>query len=124
MDGKTCLECRFGSVKIEVLVPEKYSMAEFVKEKQNFASNLIEVTGGKPIHYSLTLDSAPQSSPLDFKVHCSCILNVDKNDCSKFNLRQDKDCKVKHLAFSKSSASEQIAVKVSKRPSARLNLER
>ena len=112
MDNKICLSCRFGSVQIEVLVPETCDLEKFVTETRNFASDVIAVTKEKPIHYSFTLASEQGSPELVFKVHCTCILNVNKNDCSKFNLTENNDCKVKHLSYSKSEIQKEIEIKI------------
>lgn len=93
-----CLGCRFGSVKIDILVPEKYNLKEFVKQTQNFASGVTAVTREKPIHYALTFENhGGDSEKLNFEIHCSCILNVKTRDCSKFNPAK-KECRVEHLA--------------------------
>jgi hypothetical protein len=95
-ESKVCLACRFGSVKIEILVPETYNQKNFVKEMQNFSANLTSSTNQKPIHYFLVFGADNNSQKLNFKVDCSCILNVKKADCSKFNPKQEKNCRVKH----------------------------
>ncbi len=107
-----CLGCRFGSVKIEILVPEKCDINEFARETRNFSSEIVAMTKEKPMHYSLTFGSATSCSKLDFKVHCSCILNIDKKECSKFSDKTDRDYKIKHFVYSKHSTAEQIEVKV------------
>jgi hypothetical protein len=67
MESNTCLGCRFGSVKIEILVPEKYNQKQFARQTKDFAADIIAVTKQKPIHYSLTFDSEQDSSEaLDF----------------------------------------------------------
>jgi uncharacterized protein with gpF-like domain len=58
-------------------------MDKFLEEKQKFTSQVIADIGDKPIHFALTFVSA-QEPTLDFKVHCSCILNENENNCSKF----------------------------------------
>jgi len=111
MESNLCLGCRFGSVKIEILVPEKCGIEEFAAETQNFTSEIVAMTK-KPMHYSLTFGSGIDQSKLDFKVHCQCILNIKQNECSKFNGVTDRDCKVKHLVYNKESTSEQIEISV------------
>ena len=106
MDSNVCLSCRFSSVKIEILVPEKCSLKEFAKQTRDFAAEIIMVTGPKPIHYSLQFDSEQDLTDLEFNVNGSCILNINKSDCSKFNLTEDKNCRIKHLPI-KSTAREQ-----------------
>jgi hypothetical protein len=110
--GNICLGCRFGSVKIEILVPEKYDLKDFVAQKKDFASEIIAFTGGKPIHYSILFSSNENPSKLERKIYCSCILNVNRNDCSKFNLRQEKNCKIKHLADNRSQFAQEIEIKI------------
>ncbi len=100
-----CYGCRFGSVKIEILVPDKYNQARFVEETRDFASDIIAQAGQKPIHYALKLDSGKSGSELDFRVNCQCILNVKKKDCS-FHATQSKHWKIKHLPHHKLSARE------------------
>jgi hypothetical protein len=95
MLSNVCLGCRFGSVKINVLAPENYDLTEIVRETRDFAASLIEATQ-KPIHYSLNFDSGQDLSTLEFRVECSCILNVDKDDCSKLTSKQTGRCKIKH----------------------------
>ena len=107
-----CLGCRFGSVKIEILVPEKCDINEFAEETRNFSSDIIQITKEKPMHYSLTFGSASEYSKIDFRVHCDCILNVDKKHCSRFADNLAKDCRIKHLVYSKASGAQQIEVKV------------
>ncbi|MCL4429652.1 MAG: hypothetical protein M1167_02755, partial [Chloroflexi bacterium] len=84
MEGNVCIGCRFGSVKIEVCVPEKCSLQEFTRQTRAFASDLKAHTGQKPIHYALTFDSDKDASELVFNVNCQCILNVKQRDCSNF----------------------------------------
>ena len=112
MESNVCLGCRFGSVKIEILVPEKCNINEFAEETRNFSSDIIAITKEKPMHYSLTFGSGNECSKLDFRVHCSCILNVDKKHCSRFADNMVKDCKIKHLVYSKASSDEKIEVNV------------
>ncbi len=89
--------CRFGSVKIDVSVPEKYDLKSFRAETQQFASRFLAMTKQKPIHYNLTFDKKQRKlAALEFNVNCTCILNVNKNDCSKFNPEQE-NCKIRHL---------------------------
>ena len=97
MNSDVCLGCRFGSVKIEILVPEKCKIEDFSKQTRDFTAEIGRVTGHKPIHYSLGFDSEQDLADLDFNVECSCILNINKNDCSKFNVAEGQNCRVKHL---------------------------
>ena len=112
MDNNVCLTCRFGSVKIEVLVPDKCDVEEFAEETRNFSSDIIAITKEKPMRYSLTFGSGNDMSKLEFKVHCTCILNIDKSECSRFSGTANKDCKIKHLVYSKQSTAEQIEIKL------------
>lgn len=112
MESSLCLGCRFGFVKIEILVPEKCDIEKFAAETQNFASEIVAMTKEKPMHYSLTFGSEMDHSKLDFKVHCSRMLNIKQNECSKFNGVTNRDCKVKHLVYNKESTSEQIEINV------------
>ncbi len=110
MESNVCLSCRFGSVKIEILVPETYDVQEFVTETQNFASDIIATVGQKPIHYSLRFDSEHYSDGLDFTVACSCILNIKRKECSKFNQKEEY-CKVKHLV-SRNTRLEEAGIEI------------
>jgi hypothetical protein len=112
MDSNICLGCRFGSVKIEIVVPEEYDIKDFAEETRNFNSEINAITKKKPMHYSLMFGSESNHSTLEFKVHCSCILNINKKECSRFNADADRDCKVKHLVYSKTSTAEQIEIKM------------
>ena len=96
METNVCYGCRFGSVKIEIVVPEKYSLKKFAKQTRDFADQIAEVTKPKPIHYSLRFDSGQDSAKLDFNVNCQCILNVAKRDCSNYSTA-GRNCRVKHL---------------------------
>ena len=100
MESNICLGCRFGSVKIEVLVPEDCDVQEFVRKTRLFASEMKPVTREKRIHYILKFDSEKHSLGLGFNVTCSCILNVKQRDCSNF-LACNKTGRVKHLQPSK-----------------------
>jgi hypothetical protein len=97
MLSNICLGCRFGSVKIDVHAPENCDVTEIVQKTRDFATTLIEVTKRKPIHYSVSFDSVQDLSTLDFRVECSCILNVAKDDCSKLSDKRIGKCKVKHF---------------------------
>jgi hypothetical protein len=97
MNSNVCLGCRFGSVKIEISVAQKCKLEDFSEQTRDFAAEIIRVTGHKTIHYSLGLDSGQDLAELDLNVDCSCILNINKNDCSKFNVAEDQNCRVKHL---------------------------
>ena len=114
MDDKdnACLSCRFGSVKIEILVPENCDITEFAKQTQYFSSEIVAMTREKPMHYSLTFGSSDPASKLDFKIHCTCSLNMDKKECKKFSDSQEKEYKVKYLVYSKPSTSERIEIKM------------
>lgn len=112
MESNICLACRFSSVKIEIFVPEKCDIKEFAEESRNFSSNIIAITKEKPMHYSLTFAQGNEPSKLDFKLHCICILNINKAECSKFSDGTEKDCKIKHLVYSKTSSKEQIEIKL------------
>jgi len=111
-EGNVCLGCRFGSVKIDITVPEKYDLTEFVRQKEDFASEIIPLTREKPIHYSLLFGSNGDPSKLEYKIHCSCILNVKKEDCSKFNVREQKNCKIKHLAENSSRIRQELEIRI------------
>ena len=106
MNSDLCLRCRFSSVKIEILVPEKCKPEDFSEQTREFAAEIIRVTGRKPIHYSLGFDSEQDLTELDFTVDCSCILNINKNDCSKFNRAEGQNCRVKHLQHTTSPLKE------------------
>lgn len=112
MASNKCIGCRFGSSKIEILVPENYSIQEFAEETQNFASEIIAITKKKPMHYSLTFGSLNSFSKLEFIIHCSCILEIDKKQCAKFNSNQDRDCRIKCLTYSKEGISDKIYVTI------------
>ena len=111
MESNVCLGCRFGSVKLEILVPEKYDINDFAQETRNFSTDIVAITKEKPMHYSLTFGSGDEYSKLEFKVHCSCILNIDKTECSRFTDASDKDWKIRHLVYNKISTAQQIEVK-------------
>lgn len=111
MESNKCLGCRFGSVKIEVEVPEKYSTEEFAAETKNFASQIIAITKQKSMQYLLTFGSINNFSKLEFKIHYSCKLNIDKKQCSKFSSNKEKDCRINYLIYSK-GISDQIEVKM------------
>lgn len=93
-------------------MPEKYDLTDFIAQKQDFVSEINAFTGGKPIHYSILFGANEDPSKLEHKIHCSCILNVHKNDCSKFNLIREKNCKVKHLTDYKSRINQEIMIKI------------
>ncbi len=103
METNVCYACRFGSVKIEILVPEKYNLKTFAEQTRKFAADIATATQSKPIHYKLRFDSASNISNLGFNVHCTCILNVAKNDCSNFNTAASR---VKHLKSDKPQGDE------------------
>jgi len=110
MENK-CLGCRFGSVKVEISVPEKYNMKQFVQQTRDFASDITSVTGNKPLHYSLAFGSDEEyPEKLDFKVDCTCILDIKKKDCSKFNSKQAKECRVTHFTSRKTLMPQKIAI--------------
>lgn len=109
MDSNVCLGCRFGSVKLEILVPEKYDINDFAKETRNFSSNTVAITKEKPMHFSLTFGSGNE-----FRVHCSCILNVNRKECSRFAEASAKECKIQHLVYNKVSTAQQIEVKANR----------
>ena len=106
-----CLGCEFGSVKLEILVPENCDLKEFIEKTQNFAFNLISISKEKPIYYSLKYGSGMDCAEFKFKIHCSCIFRQTKNTCAKFKMRQENDCKIDRLLYSK-SPSEKIEVKL------------
>ena len=106
METNVCFGCRFGSVKIEILVPEKYNLKQFASQTRNFTAGIVAVTGAKPIHYNLKVDSRQDPSRLDFNVNCSCIFSVDRRECSKFNAATDRNCRVKHLQHIKQAEEE------------------
>ena len=110
MDSDVCLGCRFGSVKIEILVPEKCDLKDFAQQTRHFAAEISRVTMHKPIHYSLGINPGQDLAELDFNVNCSCILNINKNDCSKFNHAEDKNCRIKHIPQIKSARETNIEV--------------
>lgn len=113
MESNLCLGCRFGSVKIEALVPEKCNLEELAKKTREYAADIFALTGQKPIHYALTFDSGQGSSQeLNFKVNCTCILNVKMRDCLKFNLAEGNNCRIKHLQQVK-PASRGLGIEVS-----------
>jgi hypothetical protein len=98
METNICLGCKFSSVKIDITVPEKYNLKSFAKKTKEFTSEIIPISGSKPIHYSLTFDSnRNESCGLDFKVNCSCIFDVKKSECLKFSQFQKKDNKINNL---------------------------
>jgi hypothetical protein len=107
MESNICIGCRFGSVKIEIFVPENCDVQEFVQKTRLFASEMKLVTGEKRIHYTLKFDSETDSLGLGFDLNCSCILNVKQRDCSNF-LAENKTCRVKHLQQSKKQREMQL----------------
>jgi hypothetical protein len=110
VSSNICIGCRFGSSRIEILVPEDYNIQDFAKETQNFASEIIAIKKVEAMHYSLTFGSLNDFSKLEFIIHCSCILNVDKKQCSKLNSNQEKDSRIKDLIYSKEGISDKICV--------------
>jgi hypothetical protein len=60
MDKRTCLGCRFGLAKIEIL-PEENDLSEFVAQRQNFASDISSLNTEKPIHNLAYLRSGEDS---------------------------------------------------------------
>jgi hypothetical protein len=110
MASNKCIGCRFGSSKIEILVPENYSIQEFAEETQNFASEIIAITKVEAMHYSLTFGSLNNFSKLEFIIHCSCKLNADKKQCSNLNSNQEKDCRIKHLIYTKEGILDKVCV--------------
>ncbi len=109
MEANACLSCRFGSVKINISVPHKYNAGKLTKETKAFASKIAATTRQKPIHYTVTYAERQKFAALDFTVNCSCILNVDKRDCSNYN--PSKTCRVMHIHPSKPSNIE-VAQKI------------
>jgi hypothetical protein len=106
MNSNVCLGCRSGSVKIEISVAQKCKPEDFSHQTRDFGAGIIRVTGHKPIHYSLELDSGQNLAEIDFNVDCSSILNINKNDYSKFNVAEDRNCRVKHLQHLTSPSRE------------------
>jgi|GEM_PF-2650365 hypothetical protein len=94
METNACLTCRFGSVKIDISVPYKYDPKKLAEQTKAFTSSLAALTRQKPIHYAVTFEERKISS-VDFKVNCSCILNLRKVDCSNYN--PSRACRIKHL---------------------------
>jgi hypothetical protein len=108
MESNVCLGCRFGSVKIDVSVPEKYNFKTFKVETKQFASEILPMTRHKPIHYNVTFDKKQlDAAAPKFNVNCTCILNVKKKDCSKFNPTEER-CKIRHLPSSNPSRGVKV----------------
>jgi hypothetical protein len=103
MEANACLGCRFGSVKIDILAPQKYDSKKLAEETRAFASAVTALTKQKPIHYAVTISELKKSA-IDFKVNCSCILNLEKTDCSNYN--PSKTCRIKHLHLRKPPSIE------------------
>jgi hypothetical protein len=93
MEENACLRCRFGSIRLDIKVPENYDTDRFARETKRYAEKLLEAITQKPIHYALTFEA--QQHYLDFNLTCTCILNVKKQDCSNYNTTQH--LRVKHL---------------------------
>jgi hypothetical protein len=109
MEANACLGCRFGSVKINISVPQKCDEGRLARETKAFASKIAVMTRQKPVHYTVTYSERQKFAALDFAVNCSCILNVDKRDCSNYN--PSKTCRIMHIRPSKSSSLE-VAQKI------------
>jgi hypothetical protein len=93
MEANACLRCRFGSIRLDIKVPEKYDTDRFARETKRYAEKLFEAINHKSINYALTFEA--QQHYLDFNLMCTCILNVKKQDCSNYNPTQHP--RVKHL---------------------------
>ncbi len=107
MENNACLGCRFGSVQIDVDVPEEYDLKKLAEQKREFTADLSAATKQKPIHYSVHFDPQETTQKPNFNVNCSCILNVHKSDCSKFNLAVGRTLRIKHFEPKKPSARRQ-----------------
>jgi len=97
MESDLWLNCRFTSAKTEISVPKKLSLKEFAKQTSDFTVEIISVTGPKPIHSSLGLESEQDFTILDFNPNGSCNLKVNKSDLSNFNAVEDKSFRIKHF---------------------------
>jgi hypothetical protein len=96
--ANVCMGCRFGSIKMDVLVPEKYDMKQLVAQIQILASEVTAVAASKPIHYSFTFGAGKNSlKKPKFKVDCLCIFKVKQRDCSRLNPKKGKEFKVRHF---------------------------
>lgn len=93
MEENACYKCRFGSIRIDIKVPENYDTERFARETKRYAEKLSAIINNKQVHYALTFEA--QQHYLDVNLSCTCILNVKKQDCSNFNPTEHP--KVKHL---------------------------
>jgi hypothetical protein len=109
MEANACLGCRFGSVKVNVSVPQRYDADRLAKETKMFVSKIAATTRQKTIHYTVTFAERQKFAALNFTINCSCILNVDKRDCSNYN--PSKTCRVMHIHPSKPNSFE-VAQKI------------
>jgi hypothetical protein len=101
MDGKDCLSCKFGSVRVDILVPESYNISRFAQETQSFTSELMDATGKKTFRYALKFDSEQKREQLDFKIGCSCLLNLEKKTCPRYSKTENVNCPIEYLAVVK-----------------------
>ncbi len=97
MYSNICLGCRFSSIKIDVSIPKSYDMKNLAQETKAFSSKIVVQTKQKPIHYNLTVDNQKHENSLGFNLDCICILNIKKDDCSKFNPTHQKTLRIKHI---------------------------
>ncbi len=106
-----CIGCRFGSVIVEIAVPEKCDLLKLTRRTEAFTADLPAAIKQKPIHYSLNFD---EENSLDdepsFTVNCICILNVNKKDCSKFEEAAGRNPRIKHLEHQSAERRRNIEV--------------
>ncbi len=97
MESDVCLNCRFASAKIEIYVPKKHRLKEFAKQNSDFTAEIFSLTGPKPIHSSLRLDSEQDFTILDFNLDGSCNINVNKSELSNLKVAIDKNFSINHF---------------------------
>jgi hypothetical protein len=105
-----CIECRFGSILVEIQVPEKCDLRKLARRTKAFTEGLPAIISQKPIHYALQFAEGDSSDEPNFTVNCACILNVNKKDCSKFEEAVGRNPRIKHLEHQPAARRANIEV--------------
>ncbi len=107
-----CLDCKYSSVKIKILVPHNKTIQEYVHRTGDFQSDIVAIVKEREGQYTFWFRSEGDIKLLIFKLLNSCKLKIEKSKkeaaCIKHEAKEGEEF-ISNIIYSRVPASEIVA---------------
>lgn len=107
-----CLDCKYNTLKIKILVPHNRTIKEYVHRTGDFQSDIVAIVKEKQGQYTVWFRSEDGIKLLTVKMLHVCQLKIEKGKtdkvCMRYEVKEEQNL-ISNIIYSKVPATEIVS---------------